>query len=62
MSSPQVQQIIAEMGKQLGANNGLGGTLKFDFGAAVVPTLIPAPANGARTAINLPSLVGSGER
>jgi len=34
MSSPQVQQIIAEMGKQLAANNGLGGTLKLDFGDA----------------------------
>ncbi len=32
MSTPQVQQIISEMGKRLGANSGLGGTLKFDFG------------------------------
>ena len=28
----QVQRIIAEMGDRLGANSGLGGTLKFDFG------------------------------
>jgi putative sterol carrier protein len=28
----QVPQIIAEMGSHLGANSGLGGTLKFDFG------------------------------
>lgn len=34
MSSPQVQQLIAEMKKHIGANSGLGGTLKFDFGSA----------------------------
>lgn len=34
MSSPAVQQIIAQMGSTLGGNSGLGGTLKFDFGAA----------------------------
>ncbi len=28
-----VQTIISEMGNRLGANSGLGGTLKFDFGA-----------------------------
>jgi putative sterol carrier protein len=28
----QVPQIISEMGSRLGANSGLGGTLKFDFG------------------------------
>jgi putative sterol carrier protein len=32
MSSPEVQQIITQMGGALGANSGLGGTLKFDFG------------------------------
>jgi putative sterol carrier protein len=32
MSTPQVQKIITEMGTRLGANSGLGGTLKFDFG------------------------------
>jgi len=32
MSSPQVQEIITQMGTALGANSGLGGTLKFDFG------------------------------
>ena len=32
MSTPQVSKIIAEMGSHLGANSGLGGTLKFDFG------------------------------
>ena len=32
MSTPQVEKIIAEMGSRLGANSGLGGTLKFDFG------------------------------
>jgi len=30
----QVQQIIAQMGQAIGANSGLGGTLKFDFGDA----------------------------
>jgi len=33
MSSPQVQEIVKQMGTALGANSGLGGTLKFDFGA-----------------------------
>jgi putative sterol carrier protein len=33
MSSPQVQEIVKQMGSTLGANSGLGGTLKFDFGA-----------------------------
>ncbi len=28
----RVQTIISEMGGRLGANSGLGGTLKFDFG------------------------------
>ena len=32
MSTPQVQNIITEMAARLGANSGLGGTLKFDFG------------------------------
>lgn len=32
MSSPQVQEIVKQMGSTLGANSGLGGTLKFDFG------------------------------
>ncbi|MBV8977133.1 MAG: SCP2 sterol-binding domain-containing protein [Alphaproteobacteria bacterium] len=32
MSSPQVQEIITQMGSAIGANSGLGGTLKFDFG------------------------------
>jgi putative sterol carrier protein len=32
MSSEQVKQIVAEMGGAVGANSGLGGTLKFDFG------------------------------
>jgi putative sterol carrier protein len=32
MSSEQVQQIITQMGGAIGANSGLGGTLKFDFG------------------------------
>ena len=32
MSSPQVQEIVTQMGSALGANSGLGGTLKFDFG------------------------------
>ena len=32
--TPQVQQIIAQMGQAIGANSGLGGTLKFDFGDA----------------------------
>lgn len=32
MSSDQVKQIITQMSGALGANSGLGGTLKFDFG------------------------------
>ena len=32
MASEQVQQIIQQMGTAIGANSGLGGTLKFDFG------------------------------
>ena len=32
MSSEQVKQIVAQMGGAIGANSGLGGTLKFDFG------------------------------
>src|ERR1700754_14071 len=32
MASEQVQQIITQMGAAIGANSGLGGTLKFDFG------------------------------
>ena len=32
MRTPQVEKIITEMGSRLGANSGLGGTLKFDFG------------------------------
>ena len=34
MTSPVVQQIITQMGGAIGANSGLGGTLKFDFGDA----------------------------
>ena len=32
MSAEKVSQIIAQMGGAIGANSGLGGTLKFDFG------------------------------
>ena len=32
MSSEQVQPIIDRLGSVVGANSGLGGTLKFDFG------------------------------
>ena len=32
MASPQVQDIITQMSSAIGANSGLGGTLKFDFG------------------------------
>lgn len=32
MSSEQVQPIIERLGNVVGANSGLGGTLKFDFG------------------------------
>ncbi|MGH6870233.1 MAG: SCP2 sterol-binding domain-containing protein [Rhizomicrobium sp.] len=32
MSSPQVQEIVKQMGSAIGDNSGLGGTLKFDFG------------------------------
>jgi putative sterol carrier protein len=34
MSSAAVQQIITQMSGAIGANSGLGGTLKFDFGDA----------------------------
>jgi putative sterol carrier protein len=34
MTSPVVQQIITQMSGAIGANSGLGGTLKFDFGDA----------------------------
>ncbi|HTP76542.1 MAG TPA: SCP2 sterol-binding domain-containing protein [Rhizomicrobium sp.] len=34
MSSAAVQQIITQMASAIGANSGLGGTLKFDFGDA----------------------------
>ena len=34
MSSAAVQQIISQMAGAIGANSGLGGTLKFDFGDA----------------------------
>ena len=34
MTSPQIQQIVTQMGQAIGANSGLGGTLKFDFGDA----------------------------
>jgi putative sterol carrier protein len=32
MSSEQVHYIVSQMGGAIGANSGLGGTLKFDFG------------------------------
>ena len=32
MSSPELQTIIEKMGSAVGANSGLGGTVKFDFG------------------------------
>ena len=34
MSSDIVKEIISQMGAAIGANSGLGGTLKFDFGDA----------------------------
>ncbi len=34
MSSPQINEIVSQMGKAIGSNSGLGGTLKFDFGDA----------------------------
>jgi putative sterol carrier protein len=33
MASPRIQEIVTQMGTAIGANSGLGGTLKFDFGA-----------------------------
>jgi len=33
MTSPVIQQIVDQMGTAIGANSGLGGTLKFDFGS-----------------------------
>jgi putative sterol carrier protein len=32
MASAQIQEIVTQMGTSIGANSGLGGTLKFDFG------------------------------
>jgi len=32
MTTDQVKEIITQMGGAIGANSGLGGTLKFDFG------------------------------
>jgi len=32
MSSEQVKYVLAQLGGAVGANSGLGGTLKFDFG------------------------------
>ncbi len=34
MSSEQVKHIVGELGGRIGANSGLGGTVKFDFGDA----------------------------
>lgn len=34
MSSPAVEQMIAQLGQALGANAGLGGSIRFDFGSA----------------------------
>jgi putative sterol carrier protein len=34
MSAEQIQQIVSEMGAAIGADCGLGNTLKFDFGDA----------------------------
>jgi putative sterol carrier protein len=34
MSTPAVDAIISKMSRAVGAHSGLGGTLKFDFGAA----------------------------
>jgi len=34
MASEQLEQIISRMGEAIGADCGLGGTLKFDFGDA----------------------------
>ena len=62
MSSEQVQQIIDQMGGAIGANSGLGGTLKFDFGdpGSVSSTASPrrtrsatAPARTADCTISL---------
>jgi len=33
MTTPRVQEIITQMAGAIGENSGLGGTLKFDFGA-----------------------------
>ena len=34
MSSEQVEKIISQLGSAIGANSGLGGTVKLDFGEA----------------------------
>jgi putative sterol carrier protein len=33
MAQPTIQEIVSQMSDVVGANSGLGGTLKFDFGA-----------------------------
>jgi len=47
MASPQVQQIIDQMGTAIGDNSGLGGTLKFDFGG---PGSVYVDGKSSRTA------------
>jgi putative sterol carrier protein len=32
MTSPRIQEIVTQMGSAIGADSGLGGTLKFDYG------------------------------
>ena len=34
MSSEEVNQIINRMGSMIGADSGIGGTIKFDYGEA----------------------------
>ena len=33
MTSPRIQEIVTQLGTAIGDNSGLGGTLRFDFGA-----------------------------
>jgi putative sterol carrier protein len=52
MASAEVQSIITQMGGALGANSGLGGTLKFDFGT---------PGSVYIDGKSTPNTVGDGE-
>jgi putative sterol carrier protein len=51
MTTNEVQDIITELSRRLGARSGISGTLKFDFGtkgsAFIDPAATPAVVDGA---------------